>query len=256
LSNGSVTAEPPVTAAPRASAGSAGLARYRTGALFLLPAFFLLFVWIVYPAIYTIVRSFFGQQGYIGTWVGIDNYKRLFTTHTLITAIKNNVIWVLVVPAFVTAFGLVFALLTEKIRWSLAFKTVIFLPMAISAFATGVTWRIMYQQDPSVGAVNALGKAAKDFVTPPGVLSSAAPSTGNVVPNRWRARAEDAAAPRRCRADRPDRDPAHRRAERRQAGRHGAGEDRARSPAPSGATSSPAAASPASSSRASWGSRA
>jgi alpha-glucoside transport system permease protein len=184
LSNGSVTAESPVTAAPRASAGSAGLARYRTGALFLLPAFFLLFVWIVYPAIYTIVRSFFGQQGYIGTWVGIDNYKRLFTTHTLITAIKNNVIWVLVVPAFVTAFGLVFALLTERIRWSLAFKTVIFLPMAISAFATGVTWRIMYQQDPSVGAVNALGKAAKDFVTPPGVLSSAAPSTGNVVPNR------------------------------------------------------------------------
>jgi alpha-glucoside transport system permease protein len=55
--------------------------------------------------------------------------------------------------------------------------------MAISAFATGVTWRIMYQQDPNVGAINALGKAAKNVFSPAGVLSSASPSTANVVPN-------------------------------------------------------------------------
>ena len=56
-----------------------------------------------------------------------------------------------------TALGLIFAVLTERVRWSVAFKTVVFLPMAISAFATGVTWRIMYLQDPNLGAVNALG---------------------------------------------------------------------------------------------------
>jgi alpha-glucoside transport system permease protein len=49
--------------------------------------------------------------------------------------------------------------------------------MAISAFATGVTWRIMYQQDPSLGAVNALVRSFKDAVTPPGVLQDASPST-------------------------------------------------------------------------------
>jgi alpha-glucoside transport system permease protein len=140
-------------------------------------------VWIVYPAVYTIIRSFFGQQGYLGTWVGIDNYRRLFTTHTLLIAIRNNAIWVAVVPAFVTAFGLIFAVLTERVRWSVAFKTVIFLPMAISAFATGVTWRIMYQQDPNLGAINALGKSIHNVFSPAGVLSSAAPSTTNVVPN-------------------------------------------------------------------------
>ena len=42
-----------------------------TGGLFLLPAAFVLTVWIIYPAVYTIVRSFFGQQGYLGTWVGL-----------------------------------------------------------------------------------------------------------------------------------------------------------------------------------------
>jgi alpha-glucoside transport system permease protein len=183
LSTGGVTAEPPVTAAPPPSAEPGQLGRYLTGAIFLAPAILVLTIWMVYPAVYTIIRSFFGQSGYIGTWVGIDNYKHLFTTSTLTTAIKNNAIWVAVVPALVTSLGLIFAVLTERVSWSVAFKTVVFLPMAISAFATGVTWRIMYQQDPNVGAINALARAAVDYVSPPGVLSSAAPSTPGLVPS-------------------------------------------------------------------------
>jgi len=176
LPSGGITAEPPPVAAPPAPGGVRRYGRYLTALLFMLPALIVLGMWIVYPAVYTIVRSFFGQQGYIGNWVGIDNYKALFTTSTLTTAIKNNALWVAVVPALVTAVGLIFAVLTERIRWSVAFKTVVFLPMAISAFATGVTWRLMYQQDPSQGAINALGKVFADSVSPPGVLSSASPS--------------------------------------------------------------------------------
>jgi alpha-glucoside transport system permease protein len=110
-----------------------------------------------------------------------DNYKTLFTTSALLTAIKNNAIWVLVVPAFVTALGLVFAVMTERIPWAVAFKTAIFLPMAVSAFATGITWRIMYIQDPSQGAINALGRVAVDAVRAPGVLPSALPSTPSLT---------------------------------------------------------------------------
>jgi len=174
--------EPPAAAAPAPPGEPGRIARYLTGALFLAPAVFMLGVWMVYPAVYTIVRSFFGPQGFLGTWVGIDNYRSLFTTSTLTTAIKNNAIWVAVVPALVTAVGLVFAVLTERVRWSVAFKTAVFLPMAISAFATGVTWRIMYQQDPSLGAINALGKVVSGVVSPAGVLSAASPSTEAVVP--------------------------------------------------------------------------
>jgi alpha-glucoside transport system permease protein len=182
LSGASITAEPPPRAAPPEARGE-GRSRYRTGALFLLPAFILLGVWLVYPTVYTIVRSFFGQSGYLGHWVGIDNYVRLFTTSTLVTAIKNSAIWVAVVPAFVTAFGLLFAVLTERISWAVGFKTIIFLPMAISAFATGITWRIMYQQNPDQGAINALGRTVSDAVTSPGVLSSAQPSTTALQPH-------------------------------------------------------------------------
>src|SRR3954453_4139568 len=101
-----------------------------TGALFLLRAFLLLGTLLVYPTVYTIVRSFFGQSGYLGHWVGIDNYRTLFTTSTLVTAIKNSGIWVAVVPAFVSSFGLLFAVLTERISGAVGFKTIIFLPMA------------------------------------------------------------------------------------------------------------------------------
>jgi alpha-glucoside transport system permease protein len=174
---GGITAEPPVKAAPPPTAEPGRLGRYLTTAVFLGPALLMLAVWMLYPVVYTVLRSFFGQVGFLGHWVGIDNYKTLFTEHTLLTAIKNNLIWVAVVPALVTAIGLIFAVLVERVRWATAFKTVVFLPMAISAFATGVTWRIMYQQDPQLGAVNALGRSISDAFSPPGVLQDATPST-------------------------------------------------------------------------------
>jgi alpha-glucoside transport system permease protein len=148
---------------------------------FLLPAAIFLVVWLVYPTIRTIIRSFFDRDG--SDFVGIDNYKELFTTETLKTAIKNNAIWLAVVPAFVTAIGLIFAVLTERIRWSTAFKTVVFMPMAISLFAAGVIWRLMLTQDPSLGTVNAIEKVFHDAVTEPGVLTQANTATPTLVGN-------------------------------------------------------------------------
>jgi alpha-glucoside transport system permease protein len=147
--------------------------------LFLAPALVFLLVWLVYPTIRTIVRSFFGREG--GDFVGIDNYKDLFTTDTLTTAIKNNVLWVAIVPAFVTAIGLVFAVLTERIRWSTAFKTVVFMPMAISLFAAGVIWRVMDQTDPELGTVNASLKVVHDAFSSAGALTTAQASTPGLV---------------------------------------------------------------------------
>ena len=112
--------------------------RYGVTAAFLAPALILLGVWIVYPTIRTIIRSFFDRSGSKFVW--FDNYHKLFTDQTLQTAIKNNFLWILIVPAFVTALGLIFAVLLERIRFSTAFKVAVFMPMAISLFAAGVIW--------------------------------------------------------------------------------------------------------------------
>jgi alpha-glucoside transport system permease protein len=170
----SVTAEPPVRGAPDAAAPRAWR-RHGISLMFLAPAVVLLSVWIVYPTIRTIIRSLFDNTGDEFVW--FDNYEELFRSDVLFTAIKNNAIWVLVVPALVTSIGLVFAVLTERITFAVAFKTTVFMPMAISAFAAGITWRIVYIQDPDRGAVNAGIAAVRDAVDPPGGLPEARPST-------------------------------------------------------------------------------
>jgi alpha-glucoside transport system permease protein len=174
MSGASVTAEPPAKGAPP-PVEQGGWRKYAIAGVFLAPAVVLLGIWIVYPTINTIIRSFFDQSG--DGFAGIDNYRTLFSRDNLVTAIKNNAIWVAVVPAAVTAIGLIFAVLTERVRWSVAFKTAVFMPMAVSAFAAGVTWRLMYIQEPDQGAINAAVAAVKDTFDPAGVLSEAAPST-------------------------------------------------------------------------------
>ncbi len=178
MSGASITAEPPSQGAPQAGQGR-DWRSYAVALGFLTPTILFLGLWIVYPAVDTFKRSFYSRTGDEFVW--FDNYEQIFTSDVLFTAVKNNAIWVLVVPALVTAIGLVFAVLTERIAWSVAFKTAVFMPMAISAFAAGVTWRIMYQQDPEQGAINAAIAGVKDAITPPGVLSDAAPSTDALV---------------------------------------------------------------------------
>jgi alpha-glucoside transport system permease protein len=174
MSSPSVSAEPPFAGVPP-DGGEPGRSRaYMVTAMFLAPAVILLVVWIVYPLAYTIWRSLYDRSG--DNFIWLDNYKTLFSTDTTRTAIKNNAIWVAVVPALVTAIGLVFAVLTERIRWAVAFKIAVFMPMAISLFAAGVIWRIMYQQEPSRGALNAVAGAIRDDISPPGPLSDAFPS--------------------------------------------------------------------------------
>jgi alpha-glucoside transport system permease protein len=152
--------------------------KYGATIVFLAPALLVLGVWIVYPTIRTIIRSFYDRRG--DRFIGLDNYRTLFSDDTLLTAIKNNMLWLLVVPFFVTAIGLVFAVLLERIRFSVAFKVVVFMPMAISLFAAGVIWRLMYEKDPSRGTVNAAIAVVHDAVSPAGVLAAAQPSTDKV----------------------------------------------------------------------------
>src|SRR5436189_378615 len=163
--SGGVTAEPPVTGAPTPEREPGEWRRYAVAAGFLAPAVVALGVWIVYPAVYTVIRSLFDRSGSHFIW--IDNYKTLFSTGVIRTAIKNNAIWVAVVPALVTAIGLMFAVLTERVSWSLAFKTAVFMPLAVSAFAAGITWRLVYLKDPDQGALNAGIRVAKDAFSVP-----------------------------------------------------------------------------------------
>lgn len=142
------------------SSGDAGRRRRVLVALvFLAPALLLLGALVVYPIVYTLVRSF---QDNGGGFVGGANYVEMFTNPSTFTAIRNNVIWVIVAPIVCTVLGLIFAVLMDKIRWQTAFKLIVFMPMAISMLAAGVIFRTMFQQDPQLGVVNAVIAAVQD----------------------------------------------------------------------------------------------
>ncbi|MET7338113.1 ABC transporter permease subunit [Nonomuraea sp. NPDC005650] len=121
---------------------------------FLLPAAVLLGIWVVYPIVYSIFRSLFDSAG--TGFVGLGNYATIFTDSSMLTTIRNNLIWVVVGPIVVTTLGLIFAVLTERIRWSTAFKLIVFMPMAVSLMAAGVIFRLVYEQDPAKGVANAV----------------------------------------------------------------------------------------------------
>nr|WP_217143122.1 sugar ABC transporter permease [Streptomyces sp. AC627_RSS907] len=134
--------------------------RRTVAALFLLPALVLLGALVVYPIGYSLIRSFYDQSG--DSFAGFDNYEALFTDDGIRTALKNNVLWVVFAPTVATALGLIFAVLTERVRWGTAFKLVVFMPMAISMLAAGIIFRLVYDQDPDKGVANAVWVGVHD----------------------------------------------------------------------------------------------
>ncbi len=160
-------------------AGGPADARIGAGA-FLLPALVLLGALVVYPTAYTLVRSLFDRSGH--DFVGLHNYKTIFTSSRTLRALRNNVVWVVVAPAVVTAAGLVFAVLTERVRWSTAFKVVVFMPMAVSMLAAGVIFRIVYEQDPSKGVANAVIDGVRGVFTEPSLYPGARPRSPEQLP--------------------------------------------------------------------------
>lgn len=129
--------------------------------LFILPAILALGLYLAYPVFETFRLSITerlpkGQSNF----VGLDNYRQMFTEPKFWEALKNNILWLLVVPALSTAFGLLAAQLSDRVRWGNIAKSIIFMPMAISFVGAAVIWKLVYDTRPieqdQIGALNAL----------------------------------------------------------------------------------------------------
>ncbi|GGX65887.1 carbohydrate ABC transporter permease [Streptomyces minutiscleroticus] len=142
--------------------------------LFLLPALVLLGSLVVYPIGYSVWRSLYDADG--SGFVGLGNYADVFTDDATLTAVRNTAIWVAVAPAVVTALGLIFAVLTERVRWGTAFKLIVFMPMAISMLAAGIIFRLVYEADPDRGVANAVVTSVHDAFSDAAVYPKARPN--------------------------------------------------------------------------------
>ncbi|WP_417249213.1 carbohydrate ABC transporter permease [Celeribacter sp.] len=135
--------------------------------LFLLPAMIVLTMYLAYPVFETLRLSLTervpvpggrGEMNY--EWVGLDNYRQMASEQKFWEAMRNNMMWLIVVPAFSTAIGLLVAQLTDRLKWGSLAKSMIFMPMAISFVGAAVIFKLIYDARPvdqsQIGALNAV----------------------------------------------------------------------------------------------------
>ncbi|HEU4356317.1 MAG TPA: sugar ABC transporter permease [Actinomycetota bacterium] len=128
--------------------------------VFVGPALVILGVFLVYPVFNTIMLSF--KDGISREFVGLDNYRFVFTDDDMLRAIRNTAGWLIIVPLVAVSIGLVFATLADRLgRGEAAAKSMIFLPMAISFAGASVTWQLIYSYRPegfgsNIGLLNGI----------------------------------------------------------------------------------------------------
>jgi alpha-glucoside transport system permease protein len=129
--------------------------------LFLAPAMVALGLYLAYPVFATAWLSLHQQKaGNTSEFVGLANYTSMMSEQKFWESMRNNMLWLIVVPALSTGFGLLAAQLTDRIRWGNIAKSLIFMPMAISFVGASVIWKLIYDTRPvdqaQIGALNAI----------------------------------------------------------------------------------------------------
>lgn len=122
--------------------------------LFLFPAMAALGLYLVYPVVGSFWRSLYNRSG--EEFIGFGNYTTMFADDGFQTALFNNFLWVLVVPASATFFGLLVAQLTDRMKWGNIAKSLIFMPMAISFVGASLIWKFVYANNADIGLINAI----------------------------------------------------------------------------------------------------
>ena len=109
------------------------------------PALVFIATFLVYPAIDTIRISLLDRQG---NFVGLTNYAHVLADNSVVIAIRDNIYWLVLYTAFVLFFGVLLAVLADRVPYESPVKSLIFMPMAISFVALGVIWKFMYSYQP------------------------------------------------------------------------------------------------------------
>jgi len=135
------------------------LARPATIVAFLGPAILLLLVGLVLPALRTIVLSVENDDS--TSFIGAKNFQWAVTTDTIHQVLANTLLWIIVAPVLATLLGLAMAVLVDRLRNQSVYKSLIFMPMAISFVGASIIWKFVYDaRDPSLPQIGLLTQIA------------------------------------------------------------------------------------------------
>ncbi len=144
--------------------------RARTAAwvgAFLFPAVALVVLLLVVPFLQTVYRSFFRDNGFTSSWVGLSNYRTLVTDPGFGQSVLNTLMWVVGTLVLPVGVGLAIAAATHRLRWGGLARFALVLPYALSGSATAILWTFVLRSD---GALDDVLRTIAPGVTPPGWL--------------------------------------------------------------------------------------
>lgn len=136
--------------------------------LFLLPSLALLAVFVLWPMIYSIVLSFYDWSPLKGmSFLGLDNYKELFTDKLWWKSIFNTLYYVVLNVPLIICASLALASLVLHTRFSKLFRGIFFLPTMLSLVATGIVWNYLLSTNNGAvnGLLNAIGLSSVKWFT-------------------------------------------------------------------------------------------
>ena len=129
------------------------------GYLFMAPFLLFFFGFVVYPMFMCIFTSFFdATMGREDIFIGLSNYKELFSDPVFWIALKNTLIIVIVSVPVTCAFSLWIATLISKmpVAATSAFRCIFYLPVVTGSVAVTMVWKWMFNN--YYGILNYLGK--------------------------------------------------------------------------------------------------
>jgi len=112
--------------------------------LYMLPALLFVCVFLLYPAAYTLYLSLTKWNG-LGSpqYIGFQNYSQVLQDPVFRTSFGNTILWVIGTILFPVSWGLAMSVIINRVRFEGFFKTIFYLPYAISATSTSVIWAFM-----------------------------------------------------------------------------------------------------------------
>lgn len=141
-----------------------------TPLFYLLPALIIIIIFIVYPTVNTFYLSFMDKSGTYSAattcrdgepcWGIFENYRYALTSDDMLTALRNNALWLLVMVPMTVTMGLIIAVLADRVKYEPVAKAIIFMPVTISFIGAGVIWKFVYNIETGgsaqIGILNAI----------------------------------------------------------------------------------------------------
>ena len=138
--------------------------------VFVGPAIAIMGWFLAIPVVRSLIASF--KNNYGTEWVGLDNYIFAFTNPRMLETFRNNLLWLIFGTGFSVGLGLLIAVLADRSKFEVIYKSIIFTPMAISFVGAGVIWKFIYDYKGAgaeIGLLNAiivgLGGNAQPWLT-------------------------------------------------------------------------------------------